>query len=48
MKLVFATALLVAAAFAAPRGFHETDAIVPEELVRQPLLRFLQLIYVEP
>merc|ERR1711981_1394731 len=34
MKLVFATALLVAAAFAAPRGFHETDAIVPEELAQ--------------
>merc|ERR1712139_684262 len=34
MKLVVVTALLAAVAFAAPRNFLETDAVVPEELVQ--------------
>merc|ERR1712072_175557 len=35
MKLVVVTALLVAVAFAAPRSFVETDAVVPEESLVQ-------------
>merc|ERR1711959_828707 len=35
MKLVVATALLAAVAFAAPRTFLETDAVVPEETMVQ-------------